>query len=118
MAMTDDLIRVLKKLRLSGVLNTLDLRTQEAVDGDLSHSEFLFRLCSDEVERREAKQLDLRLRRAAGSDPAPHLLIAAGHGTHQAPGGGGARTSRLPLASSGPTMPVSSMCSIMRAARL
>jgi DNA replication protein DnaC len=65
MAITDELIRVLKKLRLSGVLNSLDLRTKEAVEGDLSHSEFLFRLCSDEVERREAKQLDLRMRRAA-----------------------------------------------------
>jgi len=65
MAITDELIRVLKKLRLSGVLNTLDLRTKEAVDGDLSLSEFLFRLCTDEVERREAKQLDLRMRRAA-----------------------------------------------------
>jgi DNA replication protein DnaC len=65
MAITDDLIPVLKKLRLSGVLGTLDLRTKEAVDGDLSHSEFLFRLCTDEVERREAKQLEMRMRRAA-----------------------------------------------------
>ncbi len=65
MAITDELIPVLKKLRLSGVLNSLDLRTREAVEGDLSHSEFLFRLCSDEVQRREAKQLDLRMRRAS-----------------------------------------------------
>ncbi|MCB1282558.1 MAG: IS21-like element helper ATPase IstB, partial [Salinibacterium sp.] len=64
MAISDDLIPILKKLRLSGVLHTLDLRTKEAVDGDLSHTEFLFRLCVDEVERRESKQLDLRLRRA------------------------------------------------------
>ena len=61
---TDELVPVLKKLRLSGVLNTLDLRTQEAVDESLSHGEFLLRLCSDEAERREAKQLELRLRRA------------------------------------------------------
>jgi len=64
MAIADDLVPVLKKLRLSGVLQTLDLRTQEAVDADLSHSEFLFRLCSDEVERRDSKQLEMRLRRA------------------------------------------------------
>ena len=64
MAISDDLIPVLKKLRLSGFLHTLDLRTKEAVDSDLSHTEFLFRLCSDEVERRECKQLDLRMRRA------------------------------------------------------
>jgi len=60
----DDLVPVLKKLRLSGVLQTLDLRAREAVDDDLSHPEFLYRLCSDEVERRESKQLELRLRRA------------------------------------------------------
>lgn len=61
---TDDLIPILKKLRLSGILQTLDLRTRQAADDDLSHSEFLLRLLMDEVERREAKQLDLRLRRA------------------------------------------------------
>ncbi len=61
---TDELVPVLKKRRLSGVLKTLDLRTREAVDDSLSHGEFLLRLCSDEVERREAKQLELRLRRA------------------------------------------------------
>lgn len=65
MAITDELVPVLKKLRLSGVLQTLDLRTNEAVDGDLSHTEFLFRLCTDEVERREHKQLELRMRRAS-----------------------------------------------------
>lgn len=65
MSIADELVPILKKLRLSGVLQTLDLRTKEAVDSDLSHTEFLFRLCSDEVERRESKQLDLRMRRAA-----------------------------------------------------
>jgi DNA replication protein DnaC len=65
MGLTDDLIPILKKLRLSGVLQTLDLRIKEAVDSDLSHTEFLFRLCSDEVERRENKQLDMRMRRAS-----------------------------------------------------
>ncbi len=64
MAITEDLIPVLKKLRLSGVLQTLDLRTKEAVDDHLGHAEFLFRVCTDEVERRESKQLDLRMRRA------------------------------------------------------
>lgn len=65
MPITTELIPVLKKLRLSGVLQTLDLRTKEAVDESLGHAEFLFRLCSDEVERREAKQLEQRLRRAS-----------------------------------------------------
>jgi DNA replication protein DnaC len=65
MSIADELVPILKKLRLSGVLQTLDLRTREAVEGNLSHTEFLFRLCSDEVERRDSKQLDLRMRRAA-----------------------------------------------------
>ena len=64
MGTRDDMLPILKKLRLSGLLDTLDLRTQEAVEGNLSNEEFLLRLLTDEVERREAKQLDLRLRRA------------------------------------------------------
>jgi DNA replication protein DnaC len=64
MTATVELVPILKKLRLSGVLNTLDLRTREAVDENLSHTDFLLRLCADEVERRDAKQLDLRRRRA------------------------------------------------------
>lgn len=61
---TDELVPVLKKLRLSGVLHSLDLRMRQAVDDNLDHTEFLFRLLTDQVERREAKQLDNRLRRA------------------------------------------------------
>jgi len=65
MSITDELIPVLKKLRLSGVLKTLDLRTQEAADGVISHHDFLFRVCCDEVQRRDSKQLEQRLRRAS-----------------------------------------------------
>lgn len=64
MSPTDDLIPILKKLRLSGVLETLELRVRQAADDDVSHVEFLYRLLHDEVERREAKQLSLRLKRA------------------------------------------------------
>ena len=64
MTIQDDLIPILKKLRLSGLLQTLELRRREAVDDDLAHSEFLYRLLNDEVERRDAKQMVLRLRRA------------------------------------------------------
>jgi DNA replication protein DnaC len=72
MAVSDDLVHILKKLRLSGVLQTLDLRTREAVDGSISHTEFLFRLCADEVERRESKRLEIRVRRA-NFDSSKHL---------------------------------------------
>ncbi|MCP5068428.1 MAG: ATP-binding protein [bacterium] len=62
---TDELVPIFKKLRLSGILHSLELRTKQATEGDLSHSEFLLRVLMDEVERREAKQLDMRLRRAS-----------------------------------------------------
>jgi DNA replication protein DnaC len=55
---------MLKKLRLSGVLQSLELRTKQATDDNLALSEFLYRLLADEVERREAKQLMQRIRRA------------------------------------------------------
>ena len=49
---------------MSGVLETLELRTRQAVDDELPHPEFLFRLLTDEVERRDGKQLEQRIRRA------------------------------------------------------
>jgi len=55
----------LKRLRLSGILETLEVRSQQAADGQWSYIEFLSRLLQDEVERRAQKQLALRLRRAA-----------------------------------------------------
>lgn len=64
MSPNDDLVPLLKKLRLSGVLQSLELRTQQAVEDHLALSEFLYRLLADEVERRDAKQLTQRIRRA------------------------------------------------------
>ncbi len=54
----------LKRLRLSGILETLDARNRQAIDGQWSYLEFLARLLEDEVERRDQKQLALRIRRA------------------------------------------------------
>ena len=64
MSPTDELVPLLKRLRMSGVLESLQLRIEQAVDDKASYPEFLFRVVSDEVERREAKQLQTRLRRA------------------------------------------------------
>ena len=64
MSPLDELIPILKRLKLTGVLDTLELRQRQATDEPLSHAEFLLRLLTDEVERREQKKLDLRLRRA------------------------------------------------------
>lgn len=65
MTAMDDLVPVLKKLRLSGVLQTFELRRDQAVEDNLSHTEFMYRLLSDEAERRDAKQLEQRIRRAS-----------------------------------------------------
>jgi DNA replication protein DnaC len=63
--MTHQLIPFLKRLRMSGVLETLDVRNQQAIEGQWTYVEFLARLLEDEVERRAQKQLSLRIRRAA-----------------------------------------------------
>jgi DNA replication protein DnaC len=55
----------LKHLRLSGILETLEARNRQAIEGQWSYVEFLSRLLEDEVERRAQKQLALRIRRAA-----------------------------------------------------
>jgi DNA replication protein DnaC len=54
----------LRQLRLSGVLETLESRNRQAIDGQWNYVEFLSRLLEDEIERRSQKQLTLRLRRA------------------------------------------------------
>lgn len=61
---TQQLPAQLKRLRLSGILDTLEVRTQQAQTEQWPHREFLVRLLQDEVERRNQKQLDLRLRRS------------------------------------------------------
>jgi len=65
MSTTDDLILLLKKLRAPlGRAAVARAGTRQATDDDLAHGEFLFRLLSDEVERRDAKQLESRIRSA------------------------------------------------------
>lgn len=53
----------LKQLRLSGVLATLDTRTEQAIREQWGFTEYLTRVLADEAERRQQKQLDQRLRR-------------------------------------------------------
>jgi DNA replication protein DnaC len=59
------LVPKLKALRLSGILDTLEVRTQQAIAEQWTYGDFLERLLEDEVERRGQKQLALRVRRAA-----------------------------------------------------
>jgi DNA replication protein DnaC len=55
---------VLRRLKLTGMLDTLDARLAEARAGTLGHVEFLQTLCEDEVARREAAAIHRRLRAA------------------------------------------------------
>jgi len=64
MEVKQHLIPKLKHLRLSGILDTLEVRSRQALDEHWSYAEFLERLLEDEVERRQQKQLSLRVRRA------------------------------------------------------
>ena len=54
----------LKQLRLSGILDSLDARNRQALDGKLAYTEFLSLLIQDEVARREQRKFQMRLRRA------------------------------------------------------
>jgi DNA replication protein DnaC len=65
MELKHQLSEQLRHLRLSGVLETMEARNRQAIDGQWSYVEFLSRLLEDEVERRSQKQLNLRLRRGA-----------------------------------------------------
>ena len=64
MELASQLTPKLKSLRLSGILETLELRNKQAVAEQCSYVEFLQKSLEDEVERRGQKQLDMRLRRS------------------------------------------------------
>jgi DNA replication protein DnaC len=55
---------VLRQLKLTGMLETLDARLAEARAGTLGHVEFLQVLCQDELSRRDAAAVGRRLRAA------------------------------------------------------
>lgn len=55
----------LKQLRLSGILDSLEARNRQAIDGQFAYTEFLALLIQDEVARREHKKFAARLRRAS-----------------------------------------------------
>ena len=53
----------LNRLKLSGILENLERRIQEAQEANAGYSEFLLSLFQDEVERRDAHALALRIKR-------------------------------------------------------
>jgi DNA replication protein DnaC len=62
--MNDSLRGVLKKLRLSGLLEGLEVRLQEAAGHGLSHLEFLELILQDELAVRSDRQLQRRVKAA------------------------------------------------------
>ncbi len=54
----------LQKLKLFGMLDTLETRLAQATAGELGHVELLQRLCEDEAARRDATGLERRLKAA------------------------------------------------------
>jgi DNA replication protein DnaC len=64
MSTHSQLAPVLRALKLTGMLDTLDARLAEARAGTLGHVEFLQVLCQDEVARRDAAAVARRLHAA------------------------------------------------------
>jgi len=54
----------LKQLRLSGLLQTLSVRLQEAAANRLTHAEFLELICQDELNVRLQRQMQRRTKAA------------------------------------------------------
>ena len=55
---------MLKQLRLSGILDSLTARNQQAIESKLAYTDFLALLIQDEVARRDQRQFSQRLRKA------------------------------------------------------
>jgi DNA replication protein DnaC len=62
--MTDTLVQALKQLRLSGLLESLDVRLQEAAGHALNHAEFLELVLQDELVVRADRTFRRRLKAA------------------------------------------------------
>ena len=59
-----ELNTILKQLRLSGVLDSLEQRNRQAIEGQLAYTEFLAMLLHDEVARRDQKKFGAGIARA------------------------------------------------------
>jgi DNA replication protein DnaC len=67
--MNETIRKRLGKLRLSGMASTLDLRLQEARGADLDHLEFLELALQDELDIREQRSIERRVKLAAFREP-------------------------------------------------
>jgi DNA replication protein DnaC len=55
---------MLRALRLRGILETMEIRIQEAISRKLGYQDFLTLLIEDEIERRRSKRCALRMKQA------------------------------------------------------
>jgi DNA replication protein DnaC len=55
---------LVKQLRLSGILDSLEARNRQAIEAKLAYTDFLALLVQDEVARRDQRQFAQRLRKA------------------------------------------------------
>jgi len=58
------LVPMLKQLRLSGILDSLEARNRQAIEAKLAFTDFLSLVIQDEVARRDQRQFSQRLRKA------------------------------------------------------
>jgi DNA replication protein DnaC len=66
--MNDNLVRSIRKLRLSGMLESLEIRLQEAAGNQLGHAEFLELIVADELNIRGQRLIERRTRAASFRD--------------------------------------------------
>jgi DNA replication protein DnaC len=59
-----ELTPMLKQLRLSGIMDSIESRNRQAIEEKLSYMDFLAMVIQDEVARRAQKRLETALRRA------------------------------------------------------
>lgn len=62
--MQHQLITQLKTLRLGGMCQSLEVRLKQATEGNLGYLDFLELIIGDEISRREARKLDVRITKA------------------------------------------------------
>ena len=58
-----ELTPILKQLRLSGLLESIETRNREAIEHKLTYPEFLALMIQDEAARRDQEKYDMLLRR-------------------------------------------------------
>ena len=83
--MTHPLLPKLRQLRLSGMLETLDLRVAQAIERHLAPLEFLALLLDDELERRDQSRLARHLAQSGcdSQKTLPHFDFAAAPGVNR-----------------------------------